>query len=73
MNCATRFFIKVGMRTLTDSGDDALLRAVIGELESDGFRIVGLHFAGANRAQNWAHVASRLRDILGEFSATFVA
>jgi DUF1009 family protein len=39
---ATRFFIKIGIRTLTDSGDDALLRAVIGELESDGFRIVGV-------------------------------
>lgn len=34
----TRFFAKVGLKAL---GDDGLLRAVIGELEEEGFRIVG--------------------------------
>jgi hypothetical protein len=43
------------------------------DLKEDGFRIIGLHFAGANRDQNWAHVAARLHDYLAEFSATFVA
>ncbi|HVA12702.1 MAG TPA: UDP-2,3-diacylglucosamine diphosphatase LpxI [Stellaceae bacterium] len=38
---ATRFFLKVGFRVLTHSGDDALFRAIIAELESDGFRVVG--------------------------------
>lgn len=36
-----RFLMKVGLRTLTDSGDDALLRAVIKELEGEGFRVTG--------------------------------
>lgn len=43
------------------------------DLGQDGFRIVGLHFAGANREQNWAHVAARLHDYLANFSATFIA
>lgn len=35
-----RFFARLGMRAL---GDDGLLKAVIGELESEGFQVVGLH------------------------------
>ena len=35
-----RFFARLGLRAL---GDDGLLRAVVAELESDGFRVVGLH------------------------------
>ncbi|MDE5461334.1 serine protease [Bradyrhizobium sp. CSS354] len=44
----------------------------VADLSGDGFRVVALHFAGANREQNWAHVAARLRDKLSNFSATFV-
>lgn len=36
----TRFFARLGLRAL---GDDGLLKAVIGELEGEGFRILGLH------------------------------
>jgi serine protease len=43
------------------------------DLSGDGFRVIGLHFAGANREQNWAHVAARLRDQLSCFSATFIS
>ena len=43
------------------------------DLDQDGSRIVALHFAGANRAQNWAHAASHLHDVLTGLSATFVA
>jgi hypothetical protein len=43
------------------------------DLDQDGFRIIGSHFAGANRGQNWAHVAARLQDYLANLSATFVA
>ncbi len=39
----TRFFLKIGMRALTDFGDDRLFRAIITELELEGFRIVGAH------------------------------
>lgn len=35
-----RFLARVGARAL---GDDGLLRAVVRELEEDGFRVVGLH------------------------------
>ncbi|MTJ84088.1 MAG: LpxI family protein [Telmatospirillum sp.] len=35
-----RFFARLGLRAL---GDDNLLRAVVAELESEGFHIVGLH------------------------------
>lgn len=35
-----RFLARVGTRAL---GDDGLLRAVVGEVEADGFRVVGLH------------------------------
>lgn len=35
-----RFFARLGLRAL---GDDGLLKAVIAELESDGFHVVGLH------------------------------
>lgn len=35
----TRFFARVGLKAL---GDDGLLRAVAGELEKEGFRIVGI-------------------------------
>jgi UDP-2,3-diacylglucosamine hydrolase len=37
----TRFFLKIGMRALTDFGDDRLFRAIISELEVEGFRVVG--------------------------------
>jgi len=37
----TRFFLKIGMRALTDFGDDKLFRAIIAELELEGFRVVG--------------------------------
>src|SRR5262249_35294879 len=37
----TRFFLKIGMRALTDFGDDRLFRAIIAELELEGFRVVG--------------------------------
>ncbi|MEA2793333.1 MAG: hypothetical protein QOI87_713 [Bradyrhizobium sp.] len=43
------------------------------DLSADGLRVIALHFAGANRAQNWVHVASRLHDQLAAFSATFVS
>lgn len=36
---ATKFFGRIGLRAL---GDDGLLRAVIGELEGEGFRVVSL-------------------------------
>jgi hypothetical protein len=39
----TRFFLKVGLRALTDFGDDRLFRAIITELELEGFRVVGAH------------------------------
>ena len=39
----TRFFLKIGMRALTDFGDDRLFRAIITELELEGFRVVGAH------------------------------
>jgi hypothetical protein len=39
----TRFFIKIGMRALTDFGDDRLFRAIISELELEGFHVVGAH------------------------------
>ncbi len=42
------------------------------DLSADGSRVVALHFAGANRAQNWSHVAARLHEQLSGFSATFV-
>lgn len=45
---ATRFFMKIGFRALTDFGDDALFRAIIAELESEGFRIVGVDGILAN-------------------------
>lgn len=38
-----RFYFRIGVRALSDFGDDMLLRAVIGEIESDGFRVVGVH------------------------------
>jgi len=37
----TRFFLKIGMRALGDFGDDRLFRAIIAELELEGFRVVG--------------------------------
>ena len=40
---ATRFFLKIGMRAMTDFGDDRLFRAIISELEVEGFRVVGAH------------------------------
>jgi hypothetical protein len=45
----------------------------VADLSQDGFRIVGLHFAGANRKQNWAHVAAQLHEQLSPFPAKFVA
>jgi lipid-A-disaccharide synthase len=38
---ALRFFMKIGLRAMTDFGDDRLFRAIIAELELEGFRIVG--------------------------------
>jgi hypothetical protein len=38
---ALRFFMKIGLRALTDFGDDRLFRAIITELELEGFRVVG--------------------------------
>lgn len=35
-----RFFARLGLKAL---GDDSLLKAVIAELEGEGFRVVGLH------------------------------
>jgi hypothetical protein len=35
-----RFFARLGLRAL---GDDGLLKAVVGELEDEGFRVLGLH------------------------------
>ncbi|MDR3436696.1 UDP-2,3-diacylglucosamine diphosphatase LpxI domain-containing protein [Telmatospirillum sp.] len=35
-----RFFARLGLRAL---GDDGLLKAVIAELEEEGFRVIGLH------------------------------
>ncbi|WP_294537064.1 serine protease [uncultured Rhodoblastus sp.] len=43
------------------------------DLGVDGFRILGLHFAGASRQQNWAHVMGAIKDQLAACSATFVA
>lgn len=39
---ATRFLLRVGFRVLTHSGDDALFRAIIAELEGEGFRVVAV-------------------------------
>ncbi len=36
----TRFFARLGLKAL---GDDGLLRAVISEMESEGFHVVGMH------------------------------
>jgi len=36
-----RFFAKIGLRALADWGDDALFRAIIAELEHEGFRVIG--------------------------------
>lgn len=38
---ALRFLLKIGLRALTDLGDDALFRAIIKELEGEGFRVTG--------------------------------
>jgi len=38
---ALRFFLKIGLRALKNWGDDALFRAIIAELEAEGFRVVG--------------------------------
>jgi hypothetical protein len=43
----------------------------VADLSEDGFRVVALHFGGASRSQNWAHVAARLP--LSNFPATFVS
>jgi len=40
---AMRFFMKIGLRAMTDFGDDRLFRAIIAELELEGFRVVGAH------------------------------
>lgn len=45
----------------------------VADLGQDGFRVVALHFGGASRSQNWAHVAARLRDPLSHFPAAFVS
>jgi len=37
-----RFLAKVGLRALTDWGDDALFRAIIAELEQEGFQVIGI-------------------------------
>lgn len=37
-----RFFLKIGWRALSDFGDDKLFRAIIAELEGEGFRVVGV-------------------------------
>lgn len=36
----TRFFARLGLRAL---GDDGLLKTIIGELEDEGFHVIGLH------------------------------
>jgi hypothetical protein len=45
----------------------------IADLTGDGLRVIGLHFGGVNRDQNWAHAAARLREFLSPFSAALVA
>jgi hypothetical protein len=42
------------------------------DLSGDGMRIMGLHFAGINREQNWAHAVAQLQQELAGRSATFV-
>lgn len=44
----TRFFLKIGFRALTDFGDDRLFRAIIAELEAEGFRVVAVDSILAN-------------------------
>jgi hypothetical protein len=44
----------------------------IADLSEDGVRIVGLHFGGSARAQNYAHVAARLHEQLSAHSARFL-
>ena len=44
----------------------------VADLSDDGLRIVGLHFGGAARAQNYAHAAARLHDQLAAHSARFL-
>ena len=39
---ALQFFAQIGFRALRDFGDDALFRAIIGALEHEGFRVVGI-------------------------------
>ncbi len=36
-----RFLAKIGLHALADWGDDALFRAIIAELEREGFRVIG--------------------------------
>ena len=43
------------------------------DLSEDGLRVLGLHFGGSARAQNWAHAASHLSEQLGACSAQFVS
>jgi hypothetical protein len=44
----------------------------VADLTQDGLRVIGLHFGGAAREQNWAHVAARLHDALAANGGTFV-
>lgn len=39
---ALQFLARIGLRAFRDVGDDALLRAVIAEIESEGFHVVGV-------------------------------
>ena len=41
------------------------------DLKLDGLRVVALHFAGANRAQNWSHAVGCLHEHLSQFPVKF--
>lgn len=42
----------------------------IADLTGGGLKVVGLHFGGANRAQNWAHATARLQARFAPFLRT---
>ena len=45
----------------------------IADLGQDGFRVMGLHFGGVARGQNWGHAVAKLHGQLAAFPARFVA
>lgn len=61
-----RFFAKVGLRALRDFGDDALFRAVIAELEREGFHVVGVDSVLGNLLAPLGPLGRQLPDVQEE-------